>query len=229
MQRFVKALVALLGLGAALVGAYAGAAAIDQTKPFWIVVPVCFLGAAAYGVGPRLLDYANRIRNYQRVLQSAAEADVSRDALERLLADVKSKGRALYAAGFSEGQARALGAFQAVVSGATLVPEAVSASDGLVVTARLEDGSLPDLGARFSVKAELTGDTKGILEVVGQVSSKRVTMACVAAAVPEFWRRLAEQAITTPAFPHGFALTPAGIPDYSSDGYDDKVGDREDD
>lgn len=214
MQRFLKALGALLGLAAALVGAYAGAAAVHLTGAFWIVVPASVLLALVWATAPRGVEYATRIRNYPKLLRTAGAAEKSLERLEAELAEARSAMGEKYSRGYWDAVGRMQGTLLAHESGATVRLDAVTVSDGLTVIGKIESGAVPEVGARFGVEAVATEEIKGVVEVVEHTDNNKLLMRLVSATMKDFWESLASRAVLDPAFPAGYRLVASNADHY---------------
>lgn len=216
MRQAAKTFVAVFVFGCTLVGAYLGALAVKLTWAFWIIVPVAVVVALTRATAPRILDWLTRIRNYDKVLKAAAASEASVRRLQGELEMAAGKSTQSFRAGVQEGRAQAIGIFFALTSAAEIVPEAVSMENDLQIHGRLTSGQLPEVGTRLALEVAMTGEVKGIVEVI-QADSEGdvVVMACVRRLVEPFWKHLEESTIGGPAFPPGLRLVTATLDLYA--------------
>jgi hypothetical protein len=166
--------------------------------------------ALGFGGRDRWLAALEKMRRYDQVLEQTHALETE---LRRLKRDNDQLRRAVdraLAVGVSEGKLQILGSALARLSEAPQLL-AVSDVDGVVyLVGRYDDVRRPvRVGARFSLEVIITGDRKGVLQVVRVETEERsVYMQPVERTVPEYWDRLEAAAAADPRPPSAVRLVP---------------------
>ncbi|MFC0681470.1 hypothetical protein ACFFGH_26880 [Lysobacter korlensis] len=211
LRRFWRALVLFwvaVGSGAGLVASYLAAEAAKVVWLFWLIVAVAAVVALLFGIGPALLDGAQKLRTYPKLL---LQVGTLKDRVAELEAENKDLNENLHTAraeGVREGENRILGAVKADgVEPPRLVGVAEYHGE-LILVGEAQDSSVPE-GARFVVRSEYTGQVWGVVEALAtQPGSARVPLTCVEPTVEKYWEGLAARVGEDDSAPKGAVLAP---------------------
>lgn len=187
---------------------------------FWAVLVLALVIAGTSVASPRLLDVAQRVRAYPRLLNRAAQLQEQNEVLRQALSTVDTEMRSAFASGIKEGHQQIRGALlsQTVTTPPTLISTSI-VNDELLLFGQTDQFSVPLIGCRFIVQVLGSNEVKGIVEVAGVNEDERtVSLICKEATVPEFWTRLEANAVADASPPSGVMLavyelsSPLGLP-----------------
>lgn len=187
-----------------------GLAAQDSGRlpVFWAVLVLALFLAGASVLFPRLLDVANRVRSYPKLLKVAAGLQEQNKELRQVLSTMDTRmGRAFHR-GLREGHRQIRGALlsQNVLSPPTLISTSIT-NDQLLLFGQAAENDLPLMGCRFVVRVLGSNEIKGVVEVAGvNKDEQTVSLICRQATVPEFWTRLEANAGADASPPAGVVL-----------------------
>jgi hypothetical protein len=210
MRDFLKRFWTVALTLAGIVALYLAALPLDLIWVFWAVVGLSAVVAGVTVVGPALLTLATRIRDYPRLLKTAAVSKVETESLRTQVRGLKSDIATRWEEGVAEGRQQVIGGILATRSDDP--PELTGidvASDGtLVLVAKLTGSSAP-VGARYRVEVRSTGANRGVVEVIGVDNGRgKMTLACMHSAVQAFWDHLADRASFDSSPPSDVELVP---------------------
>ena len=216
LWRFLATFVSVFIVVLTVLGAYLAADAVKQVWTFWVALPVTAVLVPLVLYGRRFPVWFKRVRDFQRVLDSAAGYQKQVEQLELDVASAESRAERFYAEGVHAGRAEVLGSYRAAQSNAVLAVEGTSIADGdLRLFAKLTGGAPPLIGARFVWFSPVTQATKGVVEVLHVDSSTHlVQLSCVQRTTEAFWEHLEKTAETSTALPKDLVLRPATSDDW---------------
>jgi hypothetical protein len=189
-------------------GMYFGAAAIHATWAFWALIGV----AAVLTGGSALTRWVRHVLTQSHafpVLSGRVEAlQAENDSLREQLAGERRRADNELERGLAEGRSQAFGVVLATAAEVPVLTE-ITTLNGQLLLAATVSGSPPRQGARYFVRASLTGDVKGAVQVLRFDSGKKmVFLECVDTRNVAFWNALEERANLDSAVPKGIALAP---------------------
>ncbi len=210
---FARTFFTALGFLATVVAAFWGAQQINAELVFWLLLPVAVLFALARAYGSDLAEMVTRVRNYHRLLETTAAAQREVRDLHKEVAELRAGLDTRYTEGIAEGEAAVVGAILAANSQAELHLRALSAvADTVILAAEVTAGQVPVAGARFVLEVEVTGERKGVVQVIDYNRERGiVSLRCILPSHAEFWSRLADSALDNPNPPSGLVLRPAPL------------------
>jgi hypothetical protein len=181
----------------------------------WLFAAI-FLLAVILAALPRLIEFGSRIQNHPKLLEQAVTLRERVDELEDANRVLQLSSAAQFAAGITEGFARARGAVLARLAGEPPSLKAVAEREGqlVLIGEYEEEREPPDVGARYGVQDVYTTEQKGVVEVTLVEKERRlVFMNCVEPSAAGFWDQLSQRAAAETRPPDSVVLVPV---DYGS-------------
>jgi hypothetical protein len=194
----------------------------------WLIVglAVCVV---AYASAPYVRKFIARSLAFPRleaeVIELRAELDQLRaeivplqaknESLDSRVAQLEIEASQRYEDGIDEGKMQWIGAQQSQLAGEP--PRLIGISDvrgelRLIGEYGEHQQPIPE-ATRYEVQIELTGEKRGVVQVIQVVEvNRQVHLACVERTVEEFWARIEDDAVTSVTPPAGIILAPALYP-----------------
>ena len=192
---------------ATVVALYIAAAGGKVLGAFWFVVAVAVVGAGQSSFGRSVIELLVRIRNYPILLSRVASLESEVEELRAGVAQSNDLARSRWKAGRHEGRAEVRGAMLALMSPSPTLMSIVNWAGELALVVSADP--LPMAGARYRVQAEVTGELKGVVEVVEVDVTKSVAfLTCAEPTASAFWAYLTDRFEYDPSAPAGVVLVP---------------------
>ncbi|MBT9255868.1 hypothetical protein KMZ32_10320 [Phycicoccus sp. MAQZ13P-2] len=199
---------------ASIVGLYLAADQIDRVWIFWVTVPAAAAITFARVYGKKFFDWANRIKNYNRLLKEATDEKVRADDAESRVRTLQKEAEAAHAKGVEEGARALYGSILATACALKLQSVVVTEKGlSLVATWAGPPKGPASVGSRYQVEAKSSNTVFGTVEVVEVDREGRTAqLAVISRAVPDFWSKLEERATLDDSPPNTARLTAAPTP-----------------
>lgn len=208
LQRFWTVAVSL----GTLVALYLAADVAKLAWAFWLVVVAAMLVACVSTIGKQVLDLLVRVRNYPLILKRLAEREQEIADLAAQAAAATQTAKSRWRAGWEEGRKATLGVLAANRSEPPTLLSIADREGELALVATTD--AAPIVGARYLVQVQLTGEVKGVVEVVEFDDGIGTTfLTCVQPTVRRFWTHLSEKVAYESTVPDGLILVPTTLQD----------------
>ena len=198
---------------AALVGFYVTVLPTEYAWLFWVVAGVALILAALTTAVPRVLAWLAAIRNYPRLLQTAAQSQTQNEHLRLQLRETGQLLEDRWSEGVDEGRKQVFGGLLA--EDAPMLPAIIAispAEDSPPVLIAKWPRQIDIVGARYRLEARATGNLRGIVEVTAQDETEDLcSLTCVDATNSAFWQHLADRALVDESPPTDTTLHPAVV------------------
>lgn len=171
-RRLWGAFLGALAFLATIVGAYYGAAALNAAVgAFVFMIPAAILIALVRVYGKpattTIRTWLTRIKKYESLLRSSAEAIARAEDLQREVDRLTHKQQDDMRAGILEGRRRAIAEVLGQSCRSILVPISVGVEEGnLLIGARIEQGQRPPAGSRLLLRVRTMPGAKAALTVL---------------------------------------------------------------
>ena len=161
----------------------------------WVVIAaaaVALLVAAIPGLWAPLARAVTAAIRYGAVVKQLADVEGSLEEANKQVGALKVLAETRYSAGVKAGRKQLLGEVlgRLVKKTPTLIAIAGDAGN-LKLIGQYEEGAVVRVGALFSAVVQMTGDKRGVVEVVAVDSeSRRIQLTCVERTTEAFWAAL---------------------------------------
>jgi hypothetical protein len=206
--RFLAIFWAVVVSGTGIVAAYLTAQAVKAEVAFWVVVALGALVAAFRWLGPLLLRVAQKVQNYDRMLNRVATMETDLEDAKSSAEILKAEAAKARADGIAEGKSRVFGSMLARKFRPPKVA-GITTSEGVVVLIGSVAVGRISVGARYVVRSTNTGQAWGVVEAkTVNASGDSVILRCVEPVLPRFWDALASRVLEDDSPPRDVELEP---------------------
>lgn len=213
MRAFIGRFFVVLGIVVGILALYVAATPLHLE---WLVV-VAVLAAAGIAAIPVLIRPLGRaiaaVVRYPALVRHVGEVDAQLEEARQEVATLRATAQSRYEEGMKFGVRQFLGHALGQVS---KVPKLVAISGDaghLKLIGEYDEGEDVIVGAWFNAVVAVTGDKRGVVEVIGvDKESRKVELGCVERTSDGFWGALEQRIEADPSPPAGIELRPIPAP-----------------
>lgn len=198
------------GTGVGIAGGYWAALAVGAIVWFWVVIALALLAAIVFRVGPSLVSAAQKLQNYQRLVERVASLESDLKAESESSTALAADGIEARAEGIAEGERRIIGALLArEEKPPVLVGIAEVANEVVLIAERGEHPAL--IGSRYLLRSTNTAQVWGVVELQAWDVDDHGILRCVEATSQKYWDALAIRVVESDAAPSDVVLEPSTL------------------